>query len=81
MIRIDLQKIIHIDYLIHIRRTGNPAEFARKVGMSRSTLFEYMAYMRDELEVCIAYNRYAATYYYEGTDLYTALGNKLSKKN
>lgn len=81
MIRIDLQKIIHIDYLIHIRRTGTPAEFAHKVGMSRSTLFEYMAYMRDELQVCIAYNRYASTYYYEGLDLYTALGNKLSKNN
>lgn len=81
MTHIDLQKIIHIDHLIHIRCTGTPAEFARKVGLSRSTLFEYIAYMRDELQVCIAYNRCDTTYYYEGADLYAALGSKLSRNN
>ena len=39
MTHIDLQKLINIDHLVHIRRTGTPAEFARKVGLSRSTLF------------------------------------------
>lgn len=81
MIHIDLQKIIYIDHLIHIRHTGTPREFARKVGLSRSTLFEYIAYLRDELQVCIAYNRYEETYYYDGTDLFAALDRKLSRKN
>ena len=31
-----------MDYLIHIRKTGTAAEFATKVGVARSTFFEYM---------------------------------------
>ena len=39
-----------MDYLIHIRKTGTAAEFATKVGVARSTFFEYMDYMRNELK-------------------------------
>ena len=80
MTHIDLQKLINIDHLVHIRRTGTPAEFARKVGLSRSTLFEYIAYLRDELQVGIAYNRYETTYYYDGADLLSALNRMLGRQ-
>ena len=42
-----------MDYLIHIRKTGTAAEFATKVGVARSTFFEYMDYMRNELNIVI----------------------------
>ena len=45
MIKVDLKKIFYMDYLIHIRKTGTAAEFATKVGVARSTFFEYMDYM------------------------------------
>ena len=48
-----------MDYLIHIRKTGTAAEFATKVGVARSTFFEYMDYMRNELNIVILYDRSA----------------------
>lgn len=53
MKRVDLKKILYMDFLIRHKCTGTSKEFAAKMDMSRSTLFEYIAYMRDELEVCI----------------------------
>lgn len=50
MIKVDLKKIFYMDYLIHIRKTGTAAEFATKVGVARSTFFEYMDYMRNEAQ-------------------------------
>ena len=46
MIKVDLKKIFYMDYLIHIRKTGTAAEFATKVGVARSTFFEYMDTLR-----------------------------------
>lgn len=57
MIKVDLKKIFYMDYLIHIRKTGTAAEFATKVGVARSTFFEYMDYMRNELNIVILYDR------------------------
>ena len=57
--------------------TGTSKEFAAKMDMSRSTLFEYIAYMRDELEVCILFDKFLGTYYYDGKNLYTSLGFKV----
>ena len=59
MIKVDLKKIFYMDYLIHIRKTGTAAEFATKVGVARSTFFEYMDYMRNELNIVILYDRSA----------------------
>ena len=64
MIKVDLKKIFYMDYLIHIRKTGTAAEFATKVGVARSTFFEYMDYMRNELNIVILYDRSANSYYY-----------------
>lgn len=78
MIRIDLKKILYMDFLIQHKSTGKPKEFAEKLELSRSTLFEYIAYMRDELEVCIAYDQSSKNYYYDGNNLLEALQIKLT---
>lgn len=63
-----------MDSLIQHQSTGSPEEFARKLELSRSTFFEYLAYMREELMLVIQYNRDRKTYYYEGSNLLSALG-------
>lgn len=63
-----------MDFLISHRSTGTPVEFAKKMELSRSTLFEYLAYMRYELGVCILYDKYQGTYHYDGEEnLYSAI--------
>lgn len=78
---IDLKKIMYMDYLIQKRRTGGPREFAQKVQLSRSALFQYITYMREELEIGILYDRFSATYYYENADLYSALRAQIGINN
>lgn len=73
---VNLQTIFHMNRLIRHKNTGTPDEFARKVQLSRSMLFEYITYMREELEVCIVYDKTACTYYYDGGDLYTFLSKR-----
>lgn len=43
MKRVDLKKILYMDFLIRHKCTGTSKEFAAKMDMSRSTLFEYIA--------------------------------------
>ena len=76
MKRIDLKKILRMDFMIQHKCTGSPDEFARSLELSRATFFEYLAYMRHELGVDIQYNRYKSTYHYPNGGLYTALGFK-----
>ncbi|MCD7925664.1 MAG: hypothetical protein LUI85_13630 [Bacteroides sp.] len=63
-----------MDSMIQRRNTGSPTEFAKKLEISRSTFFEYIAYMRDELMLNIQYNRYTENYYYDGNNLCSVLG-------
>lgn len=71
--RVDLKKIFYMDHLIHIKNTGTAAEFAIKLDVARSTFFEYLDYMRNELNIVILYDRSAQTYYYDGKGLYDSL--------
>lgn len=70
---IDINKLFRIDKLIQKKRSGSPIEFAEKLGFSRSTLFEYLSFLKDEFSAVIHYNRYAQCYEYieEPKDLYT----------
>lgn len=81
MKRIDLKKILRMDFMIQHRCTGTPVEFAKRLELSRSVLFEYLAYLRYDLGIDILYDKYQATYHYNGIDLYTALGFKPDKCN
>lgn len=74
---IDLKKIIYMDHLIKHKSTGTPEQFAKKLNMSRSTYFDYLLYMREELALVICYDRSNSTYYYEGEDL-SAVFNKIT---
>lgn len=39
-------KLFH--YYLSSRSTGNPKEFAKKLGVSRATLYRYISELRDE---------------------------------
>lgn len=78
MRRVDLKIIRQMDFHIRHQNSGTPVEFANKIGISRSTLFEYLAYMRYDLELEIIYNKYSMTYYYgDNENLNDVLGFKI----
>lgn len=81
MKRIDLKKVLRMDFMIQHRCTGTPEEFAKKLELSRSSFFEYLAYFRYELGIEILYDRYQGTYHYDGDTLYSALGLKAGEGN
>lgn len=56
--------IIKIHDLIRTGRTGNPSEFAYKTGVSKRTLYEYISFMKNELNAPIYYNRSRESYEY-----------------
>ncbi|WP_341462144.1 hypothetical protein [Phocaeicola sartorii] len=58
-----------MDYLIKHRSTGTPEEFAKKVELQRSTFFDYLAYLREDLKLTICYDRQQSSYYYDGKNL------------
>lgn len=41
-----LQRLTQMDYLIRYKRTGPPADFARKIGVSQSHLYNLLAELR-----------------------------------
>lgn len=52
-----------MDSLIYMKSTGTPEEFAEKLGIRRSTLFQSLQEMR-EIGVDIKYSCYRQSYYY-----------------
>lgn len=50
--------------MIRCRRTGSPGELAKRMGISESTLYKYISFMRDS-GAPIAYSKKGRTYYYE----------------
>lgn len=58
-----LERLRRMDYLISIMATGTPEEFADRMGIKRSTLFQALQEMR-EMGVNIKYSNSRQTYYY-----------------
>jgi predicted DNA-binding transcriptional regulator YafY len=58
-----VEKLRRIDLLIARRSTGTPREFADKLEIKRSTLFQYLQEMR-EMGVDIRYSHLLRSYYY-----------------
>ena len=54
----------HIDYLIRIKSTGRPCNFAKKIGVSERQLYRILDCLK-ELGCPIVYDRYAHAYKYE----------------
>lgn len=62
---INIERLLRIDRFIRRKGSGPPNEFAKRIGISKTTLFEYLSYLRDDLMAIIHYNRYSKNYEYE----------------
>lgn len=58
-----IERLRRMDALISMKATGTPEEFAEKLGIKRSTLFQSLQEMR-EMGVDIKYSYFRQTYYY-----------------
>jgi predicted DNA-binding transcriptional regulator YafY len=64
-----LRHFIHLFYyLIDNHSTGNPKEFASKLGVSRATLYRFITDLRDE-GINIRFSRNQNSFYIESTTL------------
>jgi len=61
---VDLEKLDRLDNLIRRKATGCPDELAKRLGLSRSSLFEFISFLRDVMEAPIHYNKYIPSYIY-----------------
>jgi hypothetical protein len=58
-----IERLQRMDMLISMMSTGTPGEFAGKLGLRRSTLFQSLQEMR-EMGVDIRYSCFRQSYYY-----------------
>lgn len=68
--KIDLTRVMTLDFLIRQKATGSPETLATRLGISRRTLFFTLNFMRDSLNAPIAYNRFRETYFYAEKGLF-----------
>lgn len=57
-------RIRQMDQLIRLKSTGNPKQFAYKLGVSERTLYDYLNIMKRE-GAQIEYSNSSESYYYE----------------
>jgi hypothetical protein len=60
----DLTKIERMDLLIRTNATGRPVDFARRMGMSSRSLFNYINFMKVKLNAPIEYSNTMQSYFY-----------------
>ncbi len=81
----DLTKIERMDLLIRTNATGSPNDFARRMGMSSRSLFNYINFMRVRLGAPIEYSNTMQSYFYTDKGMiklgWIADSNKLNVKN
>lgn len=58
-----IERLQRMDSMIYMNSTGPPEEFAEKLGIRRSTLFQSLQEMK-KLGVDIKYSFYRQSYYY-----------------
>ncbi len=61
----DLTKIERMDLLIRTNSTGRPVDFARKMGMSSRSLYNYINYMKTKLNAPVEYSSNMQSYFYK----------------
>ena len=59
-----IQRLQHMDSLIRRSATGEPEVFARKIGLCRSTLMDYLRELR-EMGAPIGYCKNRGSYFYK----------------
>jgi predicted DNA-binding transcriptional regulator YafY len=59
-----LNLLQQLDQFISRKKTGSPPEFARKMGISERSLYEYLKVLK-ELGAPIRFSRQERSYYYE----------------
>ena len=64
---VDLVKLDRMDNLIRRKETGNTAELAQKLEMSKSSLYELLTFLKDDMRAPISYNSIRQSYVYEYT--------------
>jgi len=60
----EIERIQMLNKLIDNRRTGNPDEFSKRLGISRSQLYLLIDYLKD-IGLQISFSRRFNTFYYE----------------
>lgn len=60
-----LYRLLRIDSLIKIKGTGTPDDLARRIGVSKRTIYDYLNIMR-EFGAPIKYSPKRKSYYYDG---------------
>lgn len=58
-----LHRLIRLDYLIHLKATGKPADCAHKIGISERSLYDYLKILK-EMGAPVKFSRNRGTYYY-----------------
>ena len=61
----DIRIIIKLHELIEAERTGTPNELSNRLGISVRTVFNYINFMKSELEAPIVFNSQTKNYNYD----------------
>lgn len=65
IVLMDIRKIIKLHHLIKNERTGKPSELAGKLGVSERSVYNYIGFMKMELNAPISYEENKESYCYE----------------
>jgi hypothetical protein len=63
--KVDLNRITAIDFLIRHKCTRSPEMLAKRLGISKRTLYFTISIMKDMFKAPILYNRHRQSYIYE----------------
>jgi hypothetical protein len=63
---LDIRIIIELDNLIVKEITGSPKHLASKLSMTERTVYNYISFMKNELNAPIKYSSDKGTYCYHG---------------
>jgi len=74
----DIRVIIKIHDKISRKGTGQPEDLAKELGISIRTLYNYIQFMRQDLNAPIIYDKFKKTYQYESTCTFCFEGRKLT---
>lgn len=61
----DIRTIIKINELIVRRATGNPKQLGLKLNLSERAVYNYLKFMKEELNAPIVYSKARGSYQYE----------------